>query len=469
MTPFRLGPFLGVIAAAGVSAWGCGGDATAPPPPPPPTLDEGVTVNPLPANVLGAVVSVSVHYADSVAVRYGPGGGTLDFTTPAVVPGTEALTLPVLGLLPDTEYALQVVAFGDGVTFGDTLRLTTGSLPPDLPSFVASGPDPAPGYVVLAVDPWGLVIDNEGRVVWYHRFPHGVGLNFQAQPNGHYAARPPPAETGTPEPWIEVDPLGDPTRALGCAGGLQPRFHDFIALPDGSYWILCDETREVNLSAIGGAPDAAVIGSVVQHRGSDGRLIFEWKAFDHLPLDLGAADLPDSPGQPVNWTHANALDLDGDRRLMVSFRNLSEITAIDVSTGAVLWRMGGPRGEFDFANGGGFARQHGLRVSGPGRFVVLDNLGNPTGSRAEHYSYDPVARMARLEASLGSFPAVVASLGGTTQPLPDGHTLVSYGNGGRVEEYDATGTVVWRVESPGYVFRAQRILSLYSPGTNSPR
>ena len=60
----------------------------------------------------------------------------------------------------------------------------------------------------------------------------------------------------------------------------------------------------------------------------------------------------------------------------------------------------------------------------------------------------------------------MAQLGGTTQALADGHTLVSYGNGGRVEEYDAAGHVVWQIMgSAGYVFRAQRIRSLYSPGT----
>jgi hypothetical protein len=39
-----------------------------------------------------------------------------------------------------------------------------------------------------------------------------------------------------------------------------------------------------------------------------------------------------------------------------------------------------------------------------------------------------------------------------------------------VEEYDAAGNVVWRIEGePGYVFRAQRIISLYQPGVGLPR
>ena len=54
--------------------------------------------------------------------------------------------------------------------------------------------------------------------------------------------------------------------------------------------------------------------------------------------------------------------------------------------------------------------------------------------------------------------------------MPDGRTLVSFGTAGRVEEYDATGNVVWRIEaSPGCVFRAQRMKSLYQPGVGLPR
>lgn len=47
--------------------------------------------------------------------------------------------------------------------------------------------------------------------------------------------------------------------------------------------------------------------------------------------------------------------------------------------------------------------------------------------------------------------------------------LVSYGSGGRVEEYDAAGAVVWRLVQPGYVFRAQRISSLYHPAVSPAR
>lgn len=419
-------------------------------------------------NVLSAIVSVRARRADSLMVRYGPTGGPLDDATPATVPEAEDVVLPVLGLHPETEYILQVVAFGSRVETGEVLSFTTGSLPDDLPAYLAGGPAPSLGHVVFAAGPFGLVLDNAGRVVWYRRFPDGPGLNFQAQPNGRYVARPPPTDPAAVGPWVEIDPLGNITRTLGCVGELPSRFHDLIAQPDGSYWILCDETRILDLSHLGGSVDASVIGTTVQHVGEDGTLLFAWSPFDHFEVEHLDPDQVAAPA--VNWTHGNALDLDGDGNLLVSFRNLSEITKIDTVTGEVVWRMGGAGNEFAFQEArAGFARQHGLRVTGPDRFLLLDNLGDPLESRVERYVYDPVERTARLEASYGSAPAVVASLGGTTQPLPDGRMLVSFGNGGRVEEYDADGAVVWRIESPGYVFRAQRIRSLYSPGTGSPR
>jgi hypothetical protein len=225
----------------------------------------------------------------------------------------------------------------------------------------------------------------------------------------------------------------------------------------------------MDLSQVGGRTDAAVTGTTVQHTGPSG-LLFEWNSFDHFEItDLDPAD---RTGANVNWTHGNALDLDQDRNLLVSFRGLSEITKIDTRTGGVMWRMGGRRNQFAFENSPtpAFNRQHGLRVTGLGTFLLLDNLGDAAASRAERYEYDEVGKTARLLGTYGSSPGVIAQLGGTTQQLPGGRTLVAYGNGGRVEEYDAAGNVVWRIDgNSGYVFRAQRIRSLYFPGIGGPR
>jgi hypothetical protein len=226
----------------------------------------------------------------------------------------------------------------------------------------------------------------------------------------------------------------------------------------------------MDLTANGGVVSARVTGTAVQHLGADGALLFHWSPFDHFAItDL---DPVDRTGANVNWTHGNAIDLDVDRNVIVSFRSLEEITKINVATGDVMWRMGGRRNQFTFLDSPvpPFSRQHGMRVSAPGTLIILDNVGNPFESHAESYAVDEVARTARLTHSYVSSPAVVTQIGGSVQSLPRGRTLVSFGTAGRVEEYDSTGRVMWRIDGDaGYVFRAQRIQSLYKPGVGTTR
>lgn len=471
-----MSPPRGAHLVAGVLLAACGREPALVQVADPPLLPviEAASVAASPHNVMSAVVTIRAPDADSVAVRFkaASAAAEAEYATPAVRwEGGDAL-VPVLGLRAGTGYALRAVAYGrGGTTVGDELALTTDTAPSDLPHYNAGGPDPSPGYVAFAAGRYGLVIDNDGRVVWYRRFdPTGPGLNFQAQPNGRYVALPPTPDPADLESFVEVDPLGNETRRLGCAGGLRPRFHDLLVEQDGGYWIMCDEVRTMDLTAVGGQAAARVTGTVVQHLGPDGALLFQWSAFDHFALtDLDPASRGSAT---VNFTHGNALDLDGDGDLLVSFRSLSEVTKISAATGAVRWRMGGSRNEFTFLDtpSPAFARQHGLRVTSAGLLQLLDNVGDPAASRAERYRVDEEARTVRLVGVHAAQPAAVALLGGTTQELAQGRSLVAYGNGNRVEEYDASGVVVWRIEgNPGYVFRAQRIRSLYAPGVGTPR
>jgi hypothetical protein len=156
--------------------------------------------------------------------------------------------------------------------------------------------------------------------------------------------------------------------------------------------------------------------------------------------------------------------MDADGNLVVSFRSLSEITKIDTRTGAVLWRMRGSRNQFTFPDSAPpFLRQHGVRVV-EGGFVLLDNFGETAGSRAERYQVDEADRSVQLTDVYLPPNATRASLGGSTQDLPGQHTLVAFGDGGLVQEYDGDGAVAWQIEGNiGYPFRAQRIRSLYHP------
>jgi hypothetical protein len=283
-----------------------------------------------------------------------------------------------------------------------------------------------------------------------------------AQPTGTYVARLITADSTDENPMVEIDPAGNVRRLLRCVN--RPlRFHDLLLLTDGSYWIMCDDTRTQDLTSVGGQPAAEVTGTTLQHVGADGTLLFEWNAWDHfLITDLDSASYD---GAVVNWTHGNSFDLDTDGNLLLSFRSLSEVTKVDAATGAVLWRMGGRRNQFTFAGAPdpGFQRQHNIRAVGPGRFIILDNLG-ASESRYERYAWDATALTATLEQSYGSSPGVLTAIGGSVQQSAPDRYLVSFGTEGRVEEFDAAGTMRWSIAgNPGYVFRAQHIQSLYRP------
>ena len=459
------------LLAAGVIA-ACSTEPAGPSRAPAPVVDAS-TARANPHNAISALVWVRARHADSVAVSYRVAGGSFapESLTPAVRVMGDSTLVPVLGLLPDAAYAMKAVAIGPGGTVeGAPLSFTTDPLPSDLPRFTASGSAPEPGFVVFSSGIYALVIDNSGRVVWYRRFADGAGLAFMAQPNGRFTARPPTPQPGDIEPWVELDPTGAVTRTLGCGYGLQPRLHDLIALADGSYWLMCDETRTVDLTSTGGVAGARVTGTVVQHIRADGLTLMHWSPFDHFAItDL---DLAERTGPAVNWTHGNAIDLDRDGSLIVSFRSLREVTKIDPETGGVVWRMGGRANQFSFVGTPmpAFSGQHGARILAGGALLLLDNIGNPLESRAERYLVDEGSHTARLAQSYGSAPGVVTLIGGSVQPLAGGHTLVSFGTAGRVEEYDEGGRVVWHLTgSPGYVFRAQRIRSLYAPGVGTPR
>ncbi|HEX7121798.1 MAG TPA: arylsulfotransferase family protein [Gemmatimonadaceae bacterium] len=466
----RRGAHRAILVAVSAAATACGSDdpiTPLAPCDPPAIVRAGVTA--VEGNVLAAVAGARVLRADSVAARSVAEGTATAAVTPAFLVADDSVEVPVLGLRPGTTYAVTIALWGPcGTIESAEMALTTGSLPADLPSYAAEGIDPSPGYVAFAAGNYGIVIDNTGRVVWYHRFENGVGLNFQAQPNGRYVARPPSPDPDAP--WVEIDVLGHVTRTLGCADGLAPRFHDLIMEPDGSYWLMCDDRRVVDLSSEGGLANATVIGTAVQHLAATGERLFAWSPFDHF--DLADLDPTLLLTPTVNWTHGNAIALDADGNLLISFRNLGEITKVDTRTGSVQWRFGGARNEFTLDGSGAppFVGQHGVRIPRHGELLVLDNLGEPAGSRVERWALDEQAKTARIVTVFRPDGPVVAQLGGTTQPLPGGRTLVSYGSGGRVEEYDSAGRVVWRIAgSPGYVFRAQRIRSLYTPGADGVR
>ena len=433
-----------------------------------------------PNNVISAVVTAETQDARSVRVELGTGGSFQERTPEFEVSGATH-EIPVLGLLPETDYSLRVVATsasGD-TAIGLPLAFRTGRLPESIARLeVSAQGTPEPGYTLLSPNITGaphppVIIDNAGRVVWYRETPTKV-VDFQLQPNGHFTAA---VEVGAPLPFFaavyeEWDVLGNVVDTWTVHGHEFTDLHEIRLLEDGQEALLLGfvvETPDVSPFAEVSAP---VVGNVLQRVTRAGGVAFEWNTFDHYPLEDADDHVwirPEAGG--YDHTHANAIELDRDGNYLLSTRHFSEITKIDSRSGEIIWRMGGGKGnEFTFLNDprNGFSAMHSIRVLENGNFLLLDN-GNghtPRSSRAVEYAIDEEARTATLVWSFE--PGIFSCCMGFAQRLAGGNTLVNLGQDYRVFEVSPAGDVVWEARLPGAgagffgIYRASRIPSLYA-------
>jgi hypothetical protein len=420
----------------------------------------GASLAPGPVNVLSAEATVRATGYRSTFLRYRRGDGTL-VRTPAYAFGSDSTARPaLLGLHADTRYKVEVVLSDPGEVTADTLDFTTGSLPAWVPRVTPVGTDTTPGYLILSIPDGPVIVDNEGTVVWYRYDPDITLVNFQAQASGEYTTF---GLTNDVRAYRVLDELGRETGRIRCVG-YDTRPHEIRVLADGRALAMCDDFRKEDLSPYGGSATADVNWTVIQLLAADGSLLWEWHTADHFDVTDTAATTLEGV-TVLNLTHGNSLEIDTDGNYLFSFRNLNEVTKVDAVTGDVLWRWGGRRNEFTLLDDpkGSFQQQHGVRAVGPGVIQFLDN-SYEAPSRLLRYTIDESARTATLEWEYVDGPEVHTQVGGSTQVYPDGGGLVSIGRAGRVVEVGASGHKRWELTGIDnlYVFRAQRIPSLYA-------
>lgn len=302
----------------------------------------------------------------------------------------------------------------------------------------------------------GMIFDRRGELVWY--IPADDNLyNFSPQPNGHISFN-------LNDQWYELDSSLSLNTVATCAG-LAGDFHDYIHLPDGRRFELCNADTIMDLRAyrtyVGQPGDslATVRYNIVEERNPLGQLAKTWRAIDHFsPADV------DSQYFYYPWylelNHTNSMDYDG-RHLLLSHRSNHEVTMVDWPTGNVMWRLGGRNNDFLFINDAGFRSQHDARFVGSNRISIYDNrsLGTITTPRAVVYSLDTVNWIATREYERVLQNTSSPSMGSFRQ-LPNGDGLVCWGqilpeNAPNITYYLATGQKVadWHFQDQHLAYR----------------
>lgn len=312
----------------------CGGDDPGPMGPPPDPEFKSATVAANPVNTISAAVEVIAEDYESVFLRYWFQGGTPQRTPDYEFDGDTLVTAAVLGMRFNTTYSIEVNLEVGGVQETvDTLSFSTGDRPAWIPVAGTSGTGATDGYLVLSYPDGPVIIDNSGRVVWYVESPEPILNSFQAHPNGLYTLN---NAVDTVGGFRVLDELGRDVQRLTCVGRLT-RFHEVRVQPGGDYWIMCNGERVMDLTSIGGQASVSTVWTVIQHVSEAGAILFEWDSFDHF-------DITDNPlssvatATTINVTHGNALAIDSDGNLLVSFRELDEVTKINGANGVVMWR-----------------------------------------------------------------------------------------------------------------------------------
>lgn len=317
------------------------------------------------------------------------------------------------------------------------------TVPQDIPHFRVTTPatDMSEGDVFVSPFYWTknttgsylLILDGQGKLVYYKSMADELGaFDFKLQPNGMLSYY-----DQLTSRYVLMNSKYQVADTYQAGNGYVADLHDFLLLPNGNALLMAYDAQSIDMSQFvqGGNPDALVTGLIIQELDPSKNVIFEWRSWDHFSIFDSTSDLT---ADKVDLVHGNALAVANDGNLLLSSRNQSEITKIDLQTGDVIWRLGGKAGMFQFVDGEPFAFQHDVRQLPNGEITVFDNQGSPANPAASHglmYRVDQVSKTARQIWSYTHDPQVFATFMGNTQVLPDGNVFLSWGSPSTKDPY----------------------------------
>ncbi len=480
MRKYRYGLVIALTAMA--SFLGCSSDETptGPGQGSPTVATTSVAINE--HNNLSLVVSFTVANADSARVLYGPPGGT-QLVTPRYAVTGSPMRIVTLGLLPETNYELRVeVATASEVVTTDPVEYASGPLPDYLANEVAfqiTG-TPSPGYISTPVrsDPanrYFVFFDETGRIAWYRKFDV-IGSFGQQLANGNYGVYVGFSQGWQPDYgyYEELTPAGDIIRRHEAPAPLYTDGHELLLTPraDGfAAHLFSYSHRTIDMTPLGGLPDALIAGHQIQRFSPAGVVEFSWDAWDHFSV-MDWIELPESRRQQANadFDHPNSLTLDLDGHYVASFRDLAEITKINSQTGDIIWRLGGVNNQFTILNDplDGFNGQHSVHMLENGNVLLFDNglRHDPPESRAVEYELDLNQMTATVVWQYRHTPAVYTMFTGAAARRTNGNTVVQFAATGLVVEADPAGQIVWTGQvlvsgGPAILYRLTPAASLY--------
>jgi hypothetical protein len=398
------------------------------------------------------------------------------------------------------------VIFGIGATVVSSLAssavradasgpLATSDDPqPPAISVVQSSARVAPGLIFVTPTPIGgaaptggstsatvqgpEIVDNQGRPVWFDSLPSGLGATdfrvqeYRGEPVLTWIQSAGSFSTG-PTTDIIADRHYHVIATVTAGNGLIADTHEFRLTRQGTALLSIYRTIPYDLSPVGGPSNGKVTEGVVQEIDvATGKVLLEWHSLDHVGLDESHQPPPTSAATAYDYFHLNAVNPDADGNLLISSRHTWTVYKLDRHTGAVIWRLGGKKSDFDLGPGVAFAWQHDpLVTERPDTIRIFDNESNGTSvlpySRVIWVRHDDIHRTATLERWFKHPDDLVAASQGNSQALENDDTFVGWGQVGRYSEFSPRGDLLLDAAFPsGYdTYRAYRHAWVGEPET----
>jgi len=343
--------------------------------------------NPNPAAPMVAIVTFQPNLKVTTTIT--ASSGKNQFSVSFDASRNPAMGLPVIGFQPEQNYDVFVTikdAHGNEVK-SDTLTFQSPSLPvhpAEFPGIKVGRVDVSkaePGYRLFNPrrripretqlgndeelrfgESFGMLVmvDTEGNPVWYYQTGTRIA-GFSYQKNGHIFY------VTADFRLVEIDLLGNTVRSWYASQRPQGKdngipvdvltfHHDADLMANGNIIALSSEKRILpnyyTSEYDENAPrkEQSVMGDRIVEFTPEGKIIWDWKAFDHLPAERIGFETFSTywerrsfPGT-IDWSHANEVTKLEDGSVMVNFRYQSAIVNLDGDTGEVRWIFGEPSG-----------------------------------------------------------------------------------------------------------------------------
>ena len=325
-------------------------------------------------------------------------------------------------------------------SYNPVYSIMTDSLPEDFPNIqVDSLNSPYPGYIFLvpfiaswnyAGDNYLIIIDNYGVPIFYRHFPT-ILFDFKKQITGVLTFSYPSAGN-----FLVMDSSYNVIDSISVKNGYGTDPHELLILENNHSLLIGTDWQQVAMDTIvpGGNPNATVIGMIIQEQDENKNVVFQWRSWDHYQITDATYDI-NLTDSIIDYAHSNAIEVDIDGNLLLSNRNMDEVTKINRQTGEIIWRWGGEyckNNQFTFINDPiGFSHQHDIRKLDNGNFTVFDNgnLHSPPFSRFAEYQLDEVNKLAYLIWEYKNDPVSFSVAMGDGRRLPNHNTFIGWGTG----------------------------------------